>query len=100
MLSRKTVNAMLVSAVALTVAAGAARAEEAAADKEHCYGVVKAGMNDCANASKTHSCAGHATVDGDTNEWVALPKGLCAKLVNGTTTAPGGETPASEGAAH
>ncbi len=53
-------------------------------DKEKCYGVVKAGQNDCGNKSGTHSCAGHATVDGDPGEWLLLPKGTCEKLVGGS----------------
>jgi uncharacterized membrane protein len=60
-----------------------------AGGKEKCYGVVKAGANDCANASKSHSCAGQAASDGDVNEWVALPAGVCAKLVGGSVTPPG-----------
>ncbi|MBL4805011.1 MAG: DUF2282 domain-containing protein [Alphaproteobacteria bacterium] len=82
MVSKKTVNTLLASAVALTIAGGAHTAQ--AAEKEKCYGVVKAGHNDCANAAKTHSCAGHATVDGDGGEWVTVPEGLCEKLVGGS----------------
>lgn len=116
--SKKTLNKLLVSAVALTVAgaagyASAGQLSEAQSpniikvgmngcngksdckghaestdgkEKEKCYGVVKAGHNDCANASKTHSCAGQAETDGDTGEWVLIPEGLCDKLVGGSTT--------------
>ena len=56
------------------------------ADKEKCYGVAKAGKNDCGNAAGTHSCAGLASVDADGGEWVALPKGVCEKLVGGSLT--------------
>ena len=87
MASHKTLNTLLASAVALTVASGVASNANAMAEgKEKCYGVVKAGHNDCANAAKTHSCAGHATVDGDGGEWVALPAGTCEKLVGGSLT--------------
>jgi uncharacterized membrane protein len=55
-------------------------------DMEKCYGVAKAGQNDC--AAMGHSCAGKAAKDAIAGEWVFTPKGLCAKLVNGTTTAP------------
>lgn len=84
MVSKKTVNTLLASAVALTVAGGigAAKAEE---DTEKCYGVVKAGHNDCGAADKSHSCAGQATADGDGGEWVTVPAGLCDKLVGGHT---------------
>jgi uncharacterized membrane protein len=52
-------------------------------DMEKCYGVVKAGKNDCAAKDGTHSCAGSAKVDSSKNEWVLLPKGTCDKLVGG-----------------
>lgn len=53
---------------------------------EKCYGVVKAGKNDCSSAKKgEHSCAGGASIDGDKNEWILLPKGTCDRIVNGTT---------------
>ena len=48
------------------------------ADKEKCYGVAKAGKNDC--ASSAHSCAGHATVDNAPTEWKYVPKGECEKM--------------------
>ena len=53
--------------------------------KEKCYGVVKAGHNDCGDLKGTHSCAGAAKVDGSPDEWVLVPKGLCKRLVNGKT---------------
>ena len=34
-----------------------------------CYGVAKAGQNDCASHNGSHSCAGQAKVDSDPNEW-------------------------------
>lgn len=55
-----------------------------AASKEKCYGVVKAGQNDC--ATKTSSCAGSSNTDGQKDAFVALPKGLCDKLVGGSLT--------------
>jgi uncharacterized membrane protein len=51
---------------------------------EHCYGVAKAGKNDC--ASTGHSCAGQATKDMDKGSWLSLPTGVCAKLAGGSTT--------------
>ncbi|KTD23658.1 DUF2282 domain-containing protein [Legionella israelensis] len=55
-----------------------------AADKpgmEKCYGVVKAGKNDCGTAK--HSCAGQAKKSGAETDWVYLPKGTCEKLAGG-----------------
>jgi uncharacterized membrane protein len=48
---------------------------------EKCYGIVKAGMNDCATAQ--HSCAGSATKDKQADAFVFVPKGLCDKIVGG-----------------
>lgn len=84
--TKKTINTLLAGAVAMTVAGAAGDALAMGKDKEKCYGVVKAGHNDCGNAAKTHSCAGYATVDGDGGEWLALPKGVCERLVGGSLT--------------
>ena len=86
MASNKTLNTLLAGAVAVTIAGAATPANaDSHESKEKCYGVVKAGHNDCANAAKTHSCAGYSKVDGDPGEWIALPAGLCDKLVGGST---------------
>lgn len=51
---------------------------------EKCYGIAKAGMNDCGTAN--HNCAGEAKHDGDKNEWINVPTGLCQKIVGGKTS--------------
>lgn len=51
---------------------------------EKCYGIAKAGMNDCGNAN--HQCAGEAKIDGDKKEWLLTPTGLCKKIVGGNTS--------------
>ena len=58
--------------------AGAGDMDKPAADKEKCYGVAKAGKNDCATSS--HACAGHSKVDADPGEWKYVPKGECEKM--------------------
>lgn len=55
-----------------------------AADKEKCYGVAKAGKNDC--ATKTSSCAGTSKEDYQKDAFIVLPKGVCDKLAGGSTT--------------
>ena len=87
-IAKKTLNTLAASAFVATLSMGAAQAAEghnpaAPQNKEKCYGVVKAGMNDCGALDGSHSCAKSAKVDGDTNEWVLVPKGLCHKLVGG-----------------
>lgn len=50
--------------------------------KEKCFGIAKAGQNDCANLSGSHSCAGQAKVDNDKGEWKYVAAGTC-KSMNG-----------------
>lgn len=47
-------------------------------DQEKCFGVAKAGQNDCGTA--THACAGQATIDNDLKEWKYVAKGSCEKV--------------------
>ncbi len=82
-MNKKTITLAAAAVVALSTQAF--NAAEAAGKKEKCYGVAKAGKNDCANAAGTHSCAGQAKVDADKGEWLLVPKGLCKKLVGGST---------------
>ncbi|HYD19166.1 MAG TPA: DUF2282 domain-containing protein [Patescibacteria group bacterium] len=74
-------------AAAISFAANAAIAEDAPTEK--CYGIVKAGKNDCHTAA--HSCAGSAKTDNDRTEWLKLPKGLCDRITGGSTEAPATE---------
>jgi len=53
--------------------------------KDKCYGVAKAGQNDC--AAGKHACAGQSTVDNDPVSWKYVAKGTCEKI-GGKTTAP------------
>jgi len=85
-LSRNALNAVIAGAFAISLAGAATTASFAAdASKEKCYGVAKAGQNDCASTGKTHSCAGQSKVDGAGDEFLLLPNGVCAKLVGGST---------------
>lgn len=72
------------TAIAGALALGLFAADDAMAakkDAEKCYGIVKAGMNDCGTSK--HACAGQAKVDGDPEEWVYVPSGTCEKIVGG-----------------
>jgi len=72
----------LVAALALPVVANAGPAAKPAYDNEKCYGVAKAGSNDCQTA--THSCAGSATKDAAGDSWLYVPAGTCEKLSGGS----------------
>ncbi|MBL8713802.1 MAG: DUF2282 domain-containing protein [Alphaproteobacteria bacterium] len=86
---KKHVIAAATLAAAISFAANAAQAEHHEAKTEKCYGVVKAGKNDCNTAA--HSCAGVAKTDSDKTEWVKVPEGLCDKLTGGSKEAPAAE---------
>ena len=52
----------------------------AAQEKEKCYGIAKAGQNDCANLAATHSCAGQSKLENDKGEWKYVAKGTCVSM--------------------
>ena len=77
---RALVTAAAASLLSTLLAATPALAQEKAKEKEKCYGVAKAGQNDCANLAGTHSCAGQAKVSDDPGEWKYVAKGTCAGM--------------------
>ena len=79
-----TVPALMASVMALGMLGAAHPALAAKADMEKCYGIVKAGKNDCKTAS--NSCAGHAEKDALPTAFLLVPKGSCEKIVNGSLT--------------
>ncbi len=71
------------SAAATLLAAGflaGAVSAHAEADKEKCFGVAKAGKNDCGSKTSKHSCAGQSKVDNDPNDFKLVAKGSCEKM--------------------
>jgi uncharacterized membrane protein len=74
---RFIVSSALASVLALGLV-GQAAAQNA--EKEKCYGIAKAGQNDCANLAGTHSCAGQAKADMHPAEWKYVAKGTCKDL--------------------
>lgn len=73
--------------MAVSAAATAGPAAKPAFEAEKCYGVVKAGKNDC--QTSTHACAGTSTKDGQGDSWIYTPKGTCERIVGGSTSAKG-----------
>ena len=67
----------LMLAAALASVCTVAAADDKKADNEQCYGVAKAGQNDCAAADGSHGCAGMAKVDNSAHEWKYVAKGTC-----------------------
>ncbi len=54
---------------------------EARGAPERCFGVARAGQNDC--KTQAHICAGWSRQDHDTAAFVYLPAGTCERIVGG-----------------
>jgi uncharacterized membrane protein len=74
---RLIISSALASALALGLV-GQASAQ--AKEKEKCFGIAKAGQNDCANLSGSHSCAGQSKADMAPDEWKYVAKGTCKDM--------------------
>ncbi|MGF6771516.1 putative membrane protein [Paraburkholderia sp. GAS199] len=71
-------SALVAAALAGLAAAGVSAAQ--ADQTVQCYGVAKAGQNDCASKTGVHGCAGEAKVDHDKGDFKTMPKGACEKM--------------------
>jgi uncharacterized membrane protein len=74
-LSRQALLAVALAGIAATASA-ATQTEETVA----CYGIAKAGQNDCGSKTGVHDCAGQAKVDRDKGDFKTVPKGTCEKM--------------------
>ena len=77
-------SAAIGSLLVLGLASGNANADEKKMEMEKCFGVAKAGKNDCSSNKSAHSCAGQGTKNNDPMDFVAVPKGTCEKLASGS----------------
>jgi len=85
----KSINLIVTSVIGGLVAlAGQAQAADLVqcAAQERCYGISKAGKNDCATASS--ACNGTSKQDFQKDAWLYVPKGTCLKLAGGSLSAP------------
>ncbi|MDB5804070.1 MAG: hypothetical protein JWN73_1392 [Betaproteobacteria bacterium] len=79
--SQTLIRSAMLGALALAAVAPAHAADE----MEKCYGVSKAGKNDCAGS--THGCAGQSKMDDSADDWKMVAKGTCEKM-GGKMAAP------------
>lgn len=85
--SRVLIGSALAALIASSSAHDPVQAKDAPTEK--CYGIAKAGQNDCGTAR--HSCAGKAKRDNDTGEWKYVPKGTCEKAGGKLSAGAGGK---------
>ena len=85
MKSNTTLQAAVAGLIALGLSASASAGPvKEPTDTEKCFGIVKAGQNDCSTAK--HACASLGKTDNDPAEWKYVAKGTCEK-VGGKTKA-------------
>jgi uncharacterized membrane protein len=81
---RSLIQQQVMSALAalLAISPNWAHDPPPAAEQERCYGIAKAGQNECGTAR--HACAGQSKVDNDPDDWKLVPVGTCVKLGGNT----------------
>jgi uncharacterized membrane protein len=93
-MNRTASAAALAAVFALTAGVSMAAADEhkagGKAEMEKCYGVAKAGQNDCKAGAGT-TCAGTSKADYQGNAWKNVAKGTCVTIK--TPTGMGSLTP-------
>jgi uncharacterized membrane protein len=78
------VTVAMLSTIPVATVAHADSAATPTLPGEKCYGIAKAGLNDCQTPS--HSCAGSSVKDGDGASWIYVPAGTCMKILGGSIT--------------
>lgn len=71
--------AIVGAAAALVSTAGIAGPVKPQPNKDKCFGISKAGHNDCAAGAGT-TCAGTSKRDYQGNAWKYVAKGTCTKI--------------------
>jgi uncharacterized membrane protein len=79
------IAAALASAVAPIVLSAQKPAPAPSFKAEKCYGIAKAGKNDCASTGN-NSCGGTSKINSDPKAWIYVPEGYCERIVGGSKT--------------
>jgi len=82
---RLLIASALAAAIVGPSLVSAAPAPEPTFKAEKCYGIAKAGKNDCASTGN-NSCAGTTKATADPRAWIYVPAGYCERIVNGSMT--------------
>lgn len=77
---QKAIHAAMAGLIAVGLSGAASADGDAPKGMEKCYGIAKAGQNDCGSAIGTHACAGMSKVNNDPNEYKFVKAGTCDKM--------------------
>jgi uncharacterized membrane protein len=82
--TKKITTTVMATVIGASIAAASTGAIASSTNKnvEKCYGIAKAGKNDCGTAA--HACAGQSKTDRDPSEWMFVMKGNCDKIAGGS----------------
>ena len=80
MVTRTVIMSAVALAFTMAATADAGPAPKPKFEAEKCYGIAKAGKNDC--ETKNSSCAGTSRRDNQSDAWIYMPKGTCDRIVN------------------
>jgi uncharacterized membrane protein len=84
MRSRYLIASALAASIVAPVALSAQKPAPAPTFKaEKCYGIAKAGKNDCASTGN-NSCGGSSKASSDPKAWIYVPQGYCERIVGGS----------------
>lgn len=81
---KTAISAVLALATTTAALTAATTAFADPQEMEKCYGISKAGKNDCPTAQ--NACAGSTKKDRQADAFILVPKGLCAKIAGGSLT--------------
>jgi uncharacterized membrane protein len=74
------VRSALAGIFAAGLSLGSSAMAQDAKGMEKCWGLAKAGQNDCGSNKTAHSCAGQSKKDYDPNDFKAVKSGTCEKM--------------------
>ncbi|HTQ77366.1 MAG TPA: DUF2282 domain-containing protein [Burkholderiales bacterium] len=75
---KQLVTAAVAGLFALGAASGALAADPKGMEK--CFGIAKAGKNDCGSDKTAHACAGQSKVDNDPHDFKYVKTGTCKQM--------------------
>ena len=79
------IAAALASAITPALLSAQTPAKPPSFKAEKCYGIAKAGKNDCASTGN-NSCGGTSKLNSDPKAWIFVPEGYCERIVGGSKT--------------